>query len=91
MSKQKTMTLEEFEGRYRKHRKGFPSMFAPLFDELNELEPVAVTVGNEDLKMRRSALAFAATTRYGKRRVRTLINNGVLYACLMPSNAGNGS
>lgn len=86
MSKQKTMTLEEFNSHWK--LRGGASVYRGVLDSLIELKPAVVEIGNPDVRVRRRGLTQAAVTRYGKGRVRTLIADGVLYACLMP-DAGN--
>ena len=85
MSDEKTMTFEEFN---RGRRPGRVSMFAGILEGLVEREPVAVAVGHNDPRFRRSAFMLAANIRYGSKRVRTVIRDGTLWACLMP-DAGN--
>ena len=82
MSKQKTMTLEEFNSHWKS--RGGASVYGGILDSLIELKPVVVELGNPDVRARRRGLGQAAVTRYGAKRVRTTIADGVLYACLVP-------
>ena len=87
MSKQKTMTFEEFDAKRRGvgRSRARTSMFTPLFDSLRELVPTPVTIGSDDLLTRRSALTAAVQTYFGTtKRVRTMIDGDTLYVCLMP-------
>ncbi len=89
MATQKKLTSEEFDAKWRGlgRERTAVSIFDSLIDELQELAPVPVTVGHDDLLTRRSALRSAVVTRFGSgKRVRTIISDGVLYACLMPES-----
>ena len=89
MATQKTMTAEEFDSQWRGvgRSRNATSMYAALFDALEELTPVPVTLGNDDIATRRATLRSAAITHFGSaKRIRTIIADGVLYACLMPES-----
>ncbi len=87
MGKQKTMTFEEFHANWsRRGSHQGHSQFNELLSGMEELKPVAVTVGNADLRKRQTALGRITRDRFGTGRIRTTIADGVLYACLMPES-----